>query len=61
MRADGLTLGGEQSGHVVLLEHASTGDGLLTALHLLAAVAAAGRRWPRSSPSSSGFRRCSST
>jgi phosphoglucosamine mutase len=43
MRADGLTLGGEQSGHVVLLEHASTGDGLLTALHLLAAVAAAGR------------------
>lgn len=42
MRADGLSLGGEQSGHVVLLDHASTGDGILTALHLLAAVAASG-------------------
>jgi phosphoglucosamine mutase len=42
MRQDGLSIGGEQSGHVVLLEHASTGDGLLTALHLLAAVAASG-------------------
>jgi phosphoglucosamine mutase len=41
MRADGLSLGGEQSGHVVMLDHATTGDGLLTALHLLAAVAAA--------------------
>ncbi len=37
-----MSLGGEQSGHVVMLEHASTGDGLLTALHLLAAVAASG-------------------
>jgi phosphoglucosamine mutase len=43
MRADGLVLGGEQSGHVVLLDHASTGDGLLTALHLMGAVAASGR------------------
>jgi phosphoglucosamine mutase len=43
MRADGAVLGGEQSGHVVLLEHASTGDGILTGLQLLAAVAAAGR------------------
>jgi phosphoglucosamine mutase len=42
MRADGLSLGGEQSGHVVLLDHATTGDGILTALQLLAAVAAAG-------------------
>jgi phosphoglucosamine mutase len=42
MRTDGLSLGGEQSGHVVLLDHASTGDGILTALHLLAAVAASG-------------------
>ena len=31
----GLALGGEQSGHIVLLDHATTGDGLLTALHLL--------------------------
>jgi phosphoglucosamine mutase len=42
MRADGLALGGEQSGHVVLAEHATTGDGILTALHLLARVASSG-------------------
>jgi phosphoglucosamine mutase len=39
MRADGLALGGEQSGHLVLAEHATTGDGILTGLHLLARVA----------------------
>ncbi len=39
MKADGLALGGEQSGHVVMLEHATTGDGLLTALHLMARMA----------------------
>ena len=43
MRAGGFCLGGEQSGHVVLLDEATTGDGLLTALHLLARVAATGR------------------
>ena len=36
-------LGGEQSGHVIMLDHATTGDGMLTALHLLAQMAAAGR------------------
>ncbi len=39
MRAGAYTLGGEQSGHIIMLEHATTGDGLLTALHLLAAIA----------------------
>jgi phosphoglucosamine mutase len=39
MRVGGFVLGGEQSGHIIMLEHATTGDGLLTALHLLAAVA----------------------
>jgi phosphoglucosamine mutase len=41
MRENGASLGGEQSGHVVLLDRATTGDGVLTGLHLLAAVAAA--------------------
>jgi len=41
MRAGAYTLGGEQSGHIIMLEHATTGDGLLTALHLLAAAARA--------------------
>jgi len=35
MLQDGLNLGGEQSGHVILKDHANTGDGTLTALHLL--------------------------
>ena len=39
MRAGSYVLGGEQSGHIIMLDHATTGDGLLTALHLLAAVA----------------------
>src|SRR5215831_8171591 len=39
MRAGNYVFGGEQSGHIIMLEHATTGDGLLTALHLLAAVA----------------------
>jgi phosphoglucosamine mutase len=43
MLAGGFALGGEQSGHVVMLRHATTGDGTLTALHLLARVAASGR------------------
>ncbi|HLU96077.1 MAG TPA: phosphoglucosamine mutase [Thermobifida alba] len=38
MRAGSYSLGGEQSGHVILLSHATTGDGLLTGMHLLAAV-----------------------
>jgi phosphoglucosamine mutase len=32
-------LGGEQSGHIIMLDHATTGDGLLTALHVLAEAA----------------------
>jgi phosphoglucosamine mutase len=35
MREGGFNLGGEQSGHVIMREHATTGDGLLTALHVL--------------------------
>ncbi|MGW4643037.1 phosphoglucosamine mutase [Sphaerisporangium sp. NPDC004334] len=43
MKAGGYNLGGEQSGHVVMLDHATTGDGLLTSLHLLAEVNRSGR------------------
>jgi phosphoglucosamine mutase len=38
MRDGGYILGGEQSGHIIQTEHATTGDGVLTGLHLLAAV-----------------------
>ncbi len=42
MQAGGYVLGGEQSGHIIMLEYATTGDGVLTALHLLAAAARRG-------------------
>ena len=42
MKDGGYTLGGEQSGHVIMLDHATTGDGTLTALHLLARMAETG-------------------
>jgi phosphoglucosamine mutase len=38
MRDGGYVLGGEQSGHIIQMGHATTGDGVLTGLHLLAAV-----------------------
>lgn len=43
MRTQGFALGGEQSGHVVMSEFATTGDGVLTALHLMAQMAATGK------------------
>jgi phosphoglucosamine mutase len=39
MTEGGFALGGEQSGHVIMSEYATTGDGLLTGLHLLAEMA----------------------
>ncbi|MDR2987521.1 MAG: phosphoglucosamine mutase [Nocardiopsaceae bacterium] len=36
-------LGGEQSGHIIMLDHSSTGDGMLTSLHLLATAASCGQ------------------
>ena len=47
MKAGGYTLGGEQSGHVIMSDHATTGDGMLTALHVLRADGRApAARWP---------------
>jgi phosphoglucosamine mutase len=43
LRAGGFSLGGEQSGHVVLPRYATTGDGLLTALRLMARMASTDR------------------
>ncbi|GIL40150.1 phosphoglucosamine mutase [Roseiterribacter gracilis] len=40
MRADGFNIGGEQSGHLVLSDYATTGDGLLASLQVLAAIVA---------------------
>jgi phosphoglucosamine mutase len=38
MRADDCNLGGEQSGHIVLLDYATTGDGLVSALRVLSSM-----------------------
>jgi phosphoglucosamine mutase len=43
MLAGQFVLGGEQSGHIILLDHATTGDGLLTGLQLLGVVAGRGQ------------------
>jgi len=43
MRADGLNVGGEQSGHVILSDYATTGDGLFAALQVLAVLVQDGR------------------
>ena len=43
MKVSGYSLGGEQSGHVIMSEHATTGDGILTALQLLERMATTGQ------------------
>jgi phosphoglucosamine mutase len=43
MRRVGASLGGEQSGHVIFLDHATTGDGILTTVRFLSLVARTGR------------------
>jgi phosphoglucosamine mutase len=43
LRGGRYALGGEQSGHVVMPGHATTGDGILTGLHLMARVASTGK------------------
>ncbi|MDB4945239.1 MAG: Phosphoglucosamine mutase [Labilithrix sp.] len=43
MRQGGYNLGGEQSGHLIFLDHASTGDGIVAALQVLAIMVSTGR------------------
>jgi phosphoglucosamine mutase len=43
MRANGFNVGGEKSGHIVLSDFSTTGDGLIAALQVLAAVKASGK------------------
>ncbi|HVI49788.1 MAG TPA: phosphoglucosamine mutase [Candidatus Sulfotelmatobacter sp.] len=43
MRRDGINFGGEQSGHMILADHSTTGDGLVAALQVLAALVEAGK------------------
>ncbi|QKJ20229.1 phosphoglucosamine mutase [Microbacterium hominis] len=43
MNQGGFSLGGEQSGHVIMSQYATTGDGLLTGLHLVAEMARTGK------------------
>ena len=43
MRAQGYSIGGEQSGHMILLDHNTTGDGLMTACQFIAAVIRSGK------------------
>ncbi len=44
MLGKGYVLGGEQSGHIIFLEHNTTGDGLLTALQLLSVIKSTGKK-----------------
>ncbi|MCB2074929.1 MAG: phosphoglucosamine mutase [Novosphingobium sp.] len=44
MRRQGYNVGGEQSGHMILLDHATTGDGTIAALQVLAALVESGKR-----------------
>jgi phosphoglucosamine mutase len=43
MRKDGFNLGGEQSGHIIMADHTTTGDGLVAALQVLASLIGADR------------------
>lgn len=44
MRARGINVGGEQSGHMILLDHATTGDGTVTAMQILTALVESGKK-----------------
>ena len=56
MQVSGATLGGEKSGHVIVLEHTTSGDGIVTALEVLRVMTARGQTLADLAPPSS---RCS--
>ena len=55
MQVSRAVLGGEKSGHVIILEHTTSGDGIVTALEVLRSWPGARPAWPSSPPRS----RCS--
>jgi phosphomannomutase len=57
MLVSGAGLGGEKSGHVIVREHSTSGDGIVTALELLRVMTAAGAAPPRSMPQCSSAHR----
>ena len=59
MRERGCNVGGEQSGHIILTDHATTGDGLVAGLQMLAAMVEAGGRRANCCTSSTRCRNCS--
>ena len=61
MRGSGCNVGGEQSGHIILSDYATTGDGLVAGLQVLAALVEAEGRRASCSTSSSRCRSCSRT
>ena len=56
MRKGGFNLGGEQSGHLVFLDHSSTGDGLIAALQVLALMIRTGKPLSELAPRGHGAR-----
>ena len=58
MRAGGWNLGGEQSGHIVMTDYATTGDGLIAGLQFLAAMVETGQRASELAARSTGCRSC---
>ena len=52
MQVSGAVLGGEKSGHVIILEHTTSGDGIVTALEVLRVMAIRSATWPTSPPRS---------
>ena len=58
MREGGFNVGGEQSGHIILSDHATTGDGLMAALQVLAVLVESGKPASELAVSSTPCRNC---